>query len=86
MAVTEPTMETRKGGKLMERQAVSSSNIASIGYDPDSETLEVEFSRTGKLYQYLNVPSFMHERLMQANSVGTFFNAEIKDAYTCIPV
>lgn len=70
----------------MERQAVSSSNIASIGYDPDSETLEVEFSKTGKLYHYLNVPSFMHERLMQANSVGTFFNAEIKNAYTCIPV
>jgi KTSC domain len=70
----------------MERQAVSSSNIASIGYEEASETLEVEFSKNGRVYQYLNVPSFMFERLMQANSVGTFFNAEIKDAYTCVPV
>lgn len=70
----------------MERQAVSSSNIASVGYEETSETLEVEFSKNGRVYQYLNVPSFMFERLMQANSVGTFFNAEIKSAYTCVPV
>ena len=34
----------------MERQAVSSSNIASVGYDPNSETLEVEFLKSGKVY------------------------------------
>lgn len=27
----------------MERQYVSSSNIASIGYDPDNQVLEIEF-------------------------------------------
>lgn len=67
----------------MERQPVSSSNIASIGYDPNSETLEVEFLKTGRVYQYFNVPGFMYERLMQASSVGIFFNAEIKNAYPC---
>jgi hypothetical protein len=66
----------------MERQPVSSSNIASVGYDPASETLEVEFHSTG-VYQYLNVPLFMYERLMMADSVGIFFNAEIKNAYPC---
>ena len=66
----------------MEREPVSSSNIASIGYDPDSETLEVEFNTSG-IYQYFNVPSFMHERLIMADSVGKFFNAEIKEAYPC---
>lgn len=70
----------------MDREEVSSSNIASIGYDPESETLEVEFLKTGRVYQYLNVPGFMHERLMQAGSVGIFFNTEIKDAYSCVPV
>lgn len=69
----------------MEREAVSSGNIASIGYDEPSETLEIEFLKDGRVYQYLNVPSFMFERLMQANSVGIFFNAEIKNAYTCNP-
>lgn len=70
----------------MEREAVSSSNLASVGYNPDSETLEVEFAKTGKVYEYYNVPQFMYDRLMAAPSVGVFFNAEIKNAYSCNPV
>jgi len=66
----------------MERLAVSSSNIASIGYNPDSETLEIEFLKTGKVYEYYNVPQFMYDRLMEAPSHGIFFNAEIKNAYS----
>ncbi len=66
----------------MEREPVSSSNLASVGYNPDNETLEVEF-RNGTIYEYYNVPQFMHERLMQAASVGTFFNAELKNNYAC---
>lgn len=27
----------------MERQAVSSSNLVSVGYDPNNEILEIEF-------------------------------------------
>jgi len=66
----------------MEREAVSSSNVLSIGYDPGSETLEVEY-RTG-VYQYLNVPLFMWERLKSADSIGRFLNAEIKNFYPCV--
>jgi hypothetical protein len=64
----------------VEREPVSSSSLVSVGYNPDSETLEIEFKNTG-VYEYYNVPPFMHERLMQAGSVGTFFNAEIKNSY-----
>jgi hypothetical protein len=39
----------------MNREAVTSSNIASIGYDEDSQTLEIEFLNGG-LYQYFDVP------------------------------
>lgn len=70
----------------MERQVISSSSIASIGYDSDSETLEIEFLKTGKVYEYFNVPQFMYDRLMAAPSQGVFFNAEIKNAYPCNPV
>jgi hypothetical protein len=69
----------------MEREAVSSSNLASVGYDADTETLEVEFAKTGKVYQYYNVPLFMYERLMAAPSIGVFFNAEIRNVYACNP-
>lgn len=69
----------------MERQPVSSSSITSIGYSADSETLEVEFTKNGAVYEYYNVPSFMYERLMEAPSVGIFFNAEIRGVYACSP-
>lgn len=66
----------------MERVSVSSSSLVSVGYDPETETLEVEFAKSG-VYQYYNVPIFMHERLMMADSVGSFFNAEVRSAYPC---
>jgi hypothetical protein len=69
----------------MEREPVSSSNLISVGYEPESETLEVEFKTSG-IYQYFNVPQFMHERLLSADSVGKFFNAEIKQTYACSKV
>lgn len=66
----------------MEREPVNSSSIVSIGYEPESETLEIEFRNSG-VYQYFNVPLFMHERLIMAGSIGSFFNLEIKEAYSC---
>lgn len=69
----------------MDREAVSSSNLASVGYEESSETLEVEF-KNGRLYQYYNVPQVMFEQMMAATSVGQFFNANIKNAYSCSAV
>ena len=40
----------------MYRQPVSSSNLASVGYDASSMTLEVGFNN-GSVYQYYNVPA-----------------------------
>lgn len=64
----------------MIRAPVASSNVASIGYDPGSETLEVEFTN-GSIYQYFNVPHGLNEQLMTAPSKGQFLNAYIKNAY-----
>lgn len=47
----------------MERQYVLSSNIASIGFDPDNMILEVEFLN-GAVYQYYDVPQSIYEGLM----------------------
>ncbi|WP_367345996.1 KTSC domain-containing protein [Stenotrophomonas bentonitica] len=67
----------------MHRESVDSSSIASVGYSPESETLEVEFVKNGDVYEYYNVPLFMYERLMEAPSIGIFFNAEIRNSYAC---
>ena len=64
----------------MIREPVASTNILSLGYDPASETLEVEFS-SGSIYQYYNVSAALHEQLMKAPSKGQFLNAYIKNAH-----
>jgi hypothetical protein len=39
----------------MDRTPVSSSNLSSVGYDPDEQILEIEFNG-GRVYQYYDVP------------------------------
>jgi hypothetical protein len=64
----------------MNRQPVTSSNIASIGYDVDSQTLEIEFLNGG-VYQYFDVPQHVHQELMNASSHGQYLAQNIKGAY-----
>ncbi|MBE0545965.1 MAG: KTSC domain-containing protein [Verrucomicrobia bacterium] len=62
----------------MARTPVSSSNLASVGYDSVSGTLEVEFL-SGTIYQYTNVPSERYSGLINAPSKGDYFNFYIKE-------
>jgi hypothetical protein len=65
---------------MMSRQNVSSSNVRSIGYDPASQTLEVEFV-DGAVYQYYGVPEAIFTAFMQEASKGQFLNTYIKNQY-----
>ena len=64
----------------MIRQSVSSSNLRSVGYDSDQLILEIEFHESG-VYQYFGVPERVFKGLMSAQSIGSFFNQDIKDNY-----
>ncbi|NAT79109.1 KTSC domain-containing protein [Dickeya fangzhongdai] len=64
----------------MERITVNSSNLSSVGYDEESQTLEVEFNHGG-IYQYYNVPENIYTDLMGAGSVGSFFSHNIRNVY-----
>lgn len=64
----------------MHRTPVTSSNIRFIGYDPQSATLEVEFT-SGDVYQYFNVPDHLYRRFMNASSHGQFLSEYIKYSY-----
>lgn len=59
---------------------VSSSNISSVGYDMDKKLLRVEF-KNGSVYDYFNVPQSEHDNLINAASVGSYFNQNIRTAY-----
>lgn len=67
----------------MERQAVESSSVLSIGYS--EPVLEVEFEG-GRVYRYAGVPSTVYEDLMHAPSKGRFLNAAIKGRYSFVRV
>ena len=63
----------------MQRIPVTSSELVSVGYDPNSHVLEVEFSG-GAVYQYHEVPAAQHEGLMSALSHGRYFNEYVRNA------
>lgn len=60
----------------MERTPVVSSNVASVGYDPETSTLEIQF-KSGGIYQYPGVDPNTHLSLMGAESIGRFVNQNI---------
>ena len=64
----------------INRILVTSTNLRSVGYDPNTETLEIEF-RNGRIYQYDNVPTTIHDALMSAISHGEYFAANIRNNF-----
>tara|TARA_Y100000310_G_scaffold311956_1_gene358762 strand:- start:401 stop:619 length:219 start_codon:yes stop_codon:yes gene_type:complete len=62
---------------MMEHVPVNSSNLKSVGYNEDEEILEVMFN-SGALYRYEGVPKDEYYGLVQADSVGRYFNKSIK--------
>ncbi|EIJ41893.1 hypothetical protein BegalDRAFT_0989 [Beggiatoa alba B18LD] len=64
----------------MERQLVKSSAIHSVGYDINTEILEVEL-HDGSLYEYYKVSKRVYDDLMRASSKGEFFNEYIRNSY-----
>ena len=64
----------------MRRHSVVSTNVAAVGYDPKTQTLEVEFL-SGAVYQYYGVPDHLHGEMMRAASQGKFLNVYIKNSY-----
>lgn len=69
----------------MNRQPLRSSNLVSVGFEPDSEdsargVLEVEF-RKGIVYRYEDVPETLYRELLFAPSAGKFFHEQIASQY-----
>lgn len=59
---------------------VISSNVQSIGYDEQTQTLRVCFNNNA-IYDYHNVSQMEFEALKSAPSVGSYLNRHIKNSY-----
>jgi len=64
----------------MQRHPVHSSVLQSVGYDPQSKILEVEF-KTGGTYDYFNLSPRVFKRFIGSESLGHFFTKRIKGKY-----
>lgn len=65
---------------MVERTPVTSSNVRSVGHDPESNTLAVEF-KDGSIYHYHDVDKDTHDQLIAARSIGGFIHANLKGVY-----
>ena len=64
----------------MKLKPVESEMLVAVGYDEKSHGLMAVF-RTGETYLYKNVPSFVYERLMSAESKGKFMHKYILNRF-----
>jgi hypothetical protein len=69
-----------EASRPMLMQAVTSSVIDAIGYDEDGAWLLVRFNN-GRLYRYRGVPEAEFDALVQASSIGGYYNRHIRDAF-----
>lgn len=63
----------------MRRYPVQSLNLSEVGYDPETASLEVVFRNAPDwVYTYSNVGVIKFVRLLTAESVGGYFDREIR--------
>ncbi len=59
----------------------SSTAIHAANYVPDTRTLTIWFTSSGRQYDYFGVPEAVFRGLLNAASPGSYFNDHIRDQY-----
>ncbi len=82
----EPTrtplpVEEREPTVTLE-ETPDSSCFSAVGYDSTEKVLYVQFRDSGAIYSYDDVPALVYSDLMNAESMGSYYNGYIKGHYT----
>jgi hypothetical protein len=64
----------------MTRTPVKSSNVKSVGYDPATKAMEVEF-HTGAVYTHSGVSANDHSALVNSSSIGSHYHKNFKGKF-----
>lgn len=64
----------------MKRIPVDAPELGAIGYSPCASVLEIEF-RDGEVWQFMGVPTSVHDGLWAAASKESYFNSQIRERY-----
>ena len=65
---------------MVEMTPVESSNLLEVGYDEVAEVLYITF-KSGITYTYEDVPYYVYEELLSAESLGSYFHKNIRTKY-----
>jgi hypothetical protein len=60
---------------------VQSSALEQVSYDETAQTLCATFRDFGRTYIYREVPQELYDGLIFADSLGSYFNAHIRDHF-----
>lgn len=74
---TKKTKTKQPKVEINRRVAVESSMIKSLGYDAKATTMDVEFNG-GSVYRYKDVPAALYVEILNSESVGEAFSANVK--------
>jgi hypothetical protein len=67
----------------MKRDAVRSRAFAAQGYDPATQTLEIQY-HSGAIWQHPGVPQATYTNFLTCGSMGYYLNAVIKPTYPAV--
>jgi KTSC domain len=66
----------------IKKTGVTSTCLRNVGHDKESKTLQVEFKKSGAVYQYSAVSTRTANGLKNASSVGKYFNRNVRNEYS----
>lgn len=64
----------------MERLAVKSRILRSVGYDESTKTMEIEFT-SGLVYQYSAVPPKVYTDLIRSGEIGKYYSEKVRPRF-----
>lgn len=68
--------------ELPPMKEVFSDMVSKIGYDPGEKILFVQWANTGRITEYLGVPSDVAMQAMNNWSIGEMISRQIKGVYS----
>lgn len=68
-------------GDVFNMTPVTSSQIAAVGFNPETKQLRVSFIHGNSLYEYDGVEQETYDDLVNASSVGSYFAQNVKGVF-----
>ena len=84
-AIVAGTAAIESAEAPIEMLPACSTMAAQVGYDEEREILQIEFN-SGAVYQYSAVEPKLWAELQATDSIGSFYNQEIKGLYPSVKI